>query len=751
VRLPLFPQPALIPLLICSFGLLTPVAGSAQAAQKSVLAVYADERLLPANILVDEVIRHELAVGTEGGPVYYSEFLDVVRFPGEQADRRLARFLSDKYSDRSIDVIIAPGPLALDFVLRHRDWLFSSIPVVYCAMGVAEVARLSPPPDVVGVPADFDPRATLELALRLQPRARELIGVTGTAAFDRTWEQELRKVLPSFQAQRKVRILAGLPMRDLLRELGRLSPDAIVFVGSVLRDGSGQTFTGRLSTMMIARASKAPTYGVYSTTIGWGVVGGRMPTFEEIGKQAGGIARRMLGGESPLDMRLPASVPTHYVFDWRQLQRWNIPEDALPAGSIVRFRTPTFWEDYRWHVVAVLAVLVAQALLIAALLVHRRRRRRAELELRESEERMGLAAGAANLGMWTWEVVRDEIWSTDQGRALFGFESGERLDFRRFLKAVHLEDREAVRRAMEAALGGSGKLEVEYRLDLPAGRVRWIGSRGRVEFDDRGQPMRMRGAAIDITARKRAELEAEQSRREAAHLMRVAMLGELSGALTHELNQPLAAILTNAQAAQRFLAADGVDLSEIHDILKDIVADDERAGDVIRRLRGLYRKDQPEFQPVAVAGLVHAAIDLMRTDLNLRGVGLEVELETGLPPVHGDRVQLGQVLLNLMLNGAEAMVECPPGTRNLLLAARLAGPGMVQVSIRDRGPGIAASDLPRLFEPFYSTKTDGLGLGLSICRTIVTAHGGRLWAENNADRGATFHVRLPIMSMSKLS
>jgi len=220
------------------------------------------------------------------------------------------------------------------------------------------------------------------------------------------------------------------------------------------------------------------------------------------------------------------------------------------------------------------------------------------------------------------------------------------------------------------------------------------------------------------------------------------MLGELSGSLAHELNQPLTAILSNAQAAQRFLAQDPPRIDKLAEILADIVKSDNRAGAVIQRLRSLLRKEDAQRHPLDVNEVVEESLRLVRSDLLSRQVVAQIELAEALPVVDGDRNQLQQVLLNLLINGCDAMDGHPAGSRLIVRTRKSAG-GNVEVSVADRGSGIPPADLERIFEPFVTTKSRGLGLGLAICRSIVEAHRGRLWASNNADGGATLHCELP--------
>jgi signal transduction histidine kinase len=249
--------------------------------------------------------------------------------------------------------------------------------------------------------------------------------------------------------------------------------------------------------------------------------------------------------------------------------------------------------------------------------------------------------------------------------------------------------------------------------------------------------------AVLLEERRRAERDAREQRQQLAHLARVATLGGLSGALAHELNQPLTAILSNAQAAQYMLGSDTIDMRELEEILKDIVAADRRASEVIRRLRALFMNEVIQAQDLDANELVREVLGLARGDLAARDIEVVTNLMQPLPAMRADRVQFQQVLLNLVLNASEAMAAAPAGARRLTVSTRAAGEGGVQISFYDQGPGFKPNDAERLFEPFYTTKPKGLGLGLPISRSIIAAHGGKLWGESRAGAGAAFHVLLP--------
>ena len=283
------------------------------------------------------------------------------------------------------------------------------------------------------------------------------------------------------------------------------------------------------------------------------------------------------------------------------------------------------------------------------------------------------------------------------------------------------------------------RFEIEYAEEHDGRREAYIVSVEALERPDGGAVL----TRANVTARRQAQREIEQHRREASYLARVAVLGQLSGAFAHELNQPLTAILSNAEAARQILRRHPPDLELLADIMRDIIQDDQRAAAVIHRLRALLKRGERRIEPIDATELVGEVLELAHTELMTRRVRTHVVVEPGLRPILGDEVQLQQVLLNLVLNGCEAMSSTGDYGRRLVVTAVADATGHVDLSVRDHGSGIPPELFERLFEPFVPTKTDGLGLGLSISRTIVAAHGGRLWAENNANGGATMHCILP--------
>ena len=367
---------------------------------------------------------------------------------------------------------------------------------------------------------------------------------------------------------------------------------------------------------------------------------------------------------------------------------------------------------------------------------------RVEHALRSSEERFAKAFRSGPDAICiTQQATGRLIDVNERWQILFGFPRGHALG--RTLAELGIVRNAGDQQKLDELARTESQLHdyVEMSLSSSSGDILETILTAEVAETD-GEPCRI-SVIRDVTKQRRAEREAQDQRLQMAHLMRVALLGQLSGALAHELNQPLTAILSNAQAAQRFLKHDSIDLVELRAILDDIVDDDKRAGEVIRRLRGLLKRGEAQFQTVNVNEVVAETLKLAQGDLIARNISASTNLTPAIATVRGDRIQLQQVLLNLILNAADAMSASAPNQRRLTIATKDIG-GQVLVSVVDLGHGIPKDRLGRLFEPFFTTKEHGLGLGLSISQSIVAAHSGRLWAENNFGYGATLHLTLPV-------
>jgi PAS domain S-box-containing protein len=377
---------------------------------------------------------------------------------------------------------------------------------------------------------------------------------------------------------------------------------------------------------------------------------------------------------------------------------------------------------------------------------------RAEQALQRSEAYLAEAQRLSHAGSWGWNVATREIthWSHEIYR-LYGFDPEAGIPpFEAHLQRVHPEDRAGLAEALERGIRDGAEFELVFRVVLPDGATKYIHKIGHPVYDSACDIVELVGTDMDITERKRAEAEVRESERryrevemELAHANRVATMGQLSASIAHEVNQPIAAAVTNAYAALRWLDLRPPDLEEVRQALGRIVNNGNRAGDVIGRIRDLINKTPPRKDGLEINEAIVEVIALTRGEVVKNGVSVQTQLADGLPIIHGDRVQLQQVILNLILNAVEAMSGVGEGSRELLISTGKAESDGVLVAVQDSGPGLTPASFERLFEAFYTTKPGGLGMGLSICRSIIEAHRGRLWATANVPQGAILQFTVP--------
>ena len=567
---------------------------------------------------------------------------------------------------------------------------------------------------------------------------------------------------------------------------------------------------------------------------------------------------------------LPIVIWTAFRFTQRETATGIFILSAIAIWGTMHGFGPFAGETENQSLLALQSWTAVLAITAMALSAGMAERERAAEALRESEANMSLAANAANLGLWVWNVPGgDERWVTEKWRQLFGFADSEPVTFDRFLEVVHPGDSERVKQVVQHILERGGEYEVDYRITRPDGSIRWIASHGSVELYERGKPVLVRGVSrdvtkrkiaeeelreseerfrtvanaapvmiwmsgpdklctffnkgwldftgrspeqelgngwaegvhredidrchdvyqnsfnaresftmeyrlrrsdgeyrwlldsgtprfasdgaflgyigscIDITERKAAEEEARRRREQVELLGRVSLLGEMTASLAHELDQPLAAILSNATAAMQYLEQGKLDPEQLQEILTDVVGDGRRAHDIMHNVRSAIKKGSAIRGRINLNDVVKAVTHMVHLDAAAHFCKVEMSLARNLPAIEGDPSQIQQVLINLVRNAFDAMRDTPPSGRKVEIATTYNGDGTICVAVRDYGSGIPEPTLERLFEQFFTTKEEGLGMGLAIVRSIVEAHGGSIAAENADGGGARFHFRLP--------
>ncbi len=427
----------------------------------------------------------------------------------------------------------------------------------------------------------------------------------------------------------------------------------------------------------------------------------------------------------------------------------NLEQTQPLDETNLTFSASSLWKLYQGWIITLLVLVGLQFALIVALLIQSIKRRQDRLALTETTQRFRLAGLAGQVGVWEWDLDADRMIIEPHLRNLLGYDGAysdpKIADWRTHIYGEDLP--KLVQAAHDHIHRHTPYFEIQHRMVDKNRNVRWFLSRGQAQQNRRA---RMIGTSIDITERKRSEderMEAQEAlqekQAELAHLSRAATVGALSVALAHEINQPLTAILTNAQTARQLFKRAHVDHRELNEIMLDIENDGRRAGEVIQKLRNLLRRGDGDFEQIRVESVVDEVLHLLRGELVDRRITVTRTVASEPEPILGDTIQLQQVLLNLVNNATDAMRDVEPSARKLAISVSRTKAGWSRISVADCGGGLTEHDRERLFQPFFTTKRNGLGLGLSISKSIVDAHAGRIWAESNRGGGTIFHVEMP--------
>jgi PAS domain S-box-containing protein len=717
-----------IPFLILALLLVHTYDAHASLLQKRVLVLYSEEKDHPAHELTDHGIRATFQSSKLFKVQVYTEYLDISRFAGLSHARTMADYLRRKYSGIKIDAIITVYPAAVDFLQGKGFDVFPGTPIVANAVirNYAEKLKHSPPHrSLTGTIVGENAAGVINTALRIRPDSKRVALIGGTSPNDLYALQIFRKALEPHLKRIELIDLTGLPMEATLTRVGSLPPDTIVLYGSISRDGEGRTFVPREALLDISRVSNAPVFGLYDSYMGFGIVGGRLVSWEQLGREAAAVALRIMGGESPAAIPFGGEQAYITAFDWRELKRWKIPETVLPAGAEIRYRIPTFWEEHRIAIVGAASVIVVETFLVVGLLFNIRRRRRAERSLRESEDRVRLAVSSAGAGLWSLDLDSGEIWSTNRARELFGFAQEEPMDYERMLSHIYSGDRNEVRLMLEQAAKSGEETVFEYRVSLPDGNVRWIAYRGRLQQNLPGNLKRLIGTSIDVTKRKLAEETLKQREVELVTLTRRLIhsqeeeMRRLSRDLHDDLTQRLAVLAIDAGMLEKALRSLHPQASqEITDLKKKLIEVSDEVHNLSRQLHPSILDD---------LGLVQAIQSECETFS--RRTGIAVSFEPGNPSISIPR-DIALCLYRVLQEGLQNISKHSGASEARIVLQDY--PDGLRLSIQDPGIG------------FDLKQVAGKGaIGLSSMRERVSLANGTLSVVSERGKGTEIQVFIP--------
>ena len=458
---------------------------------------------------VSTTFRAELARQSAAPIDFLEASLESTMFAEAGSETPLVNYLRALFTKRPADLIVPIGAPAMFFLQRHGDILLPKVPMLVVAADNRRVGELNRS-NATAFGISLDLAGIVEHILRILPKTRNIEVVTGNSPFEKYWQAEFRRDTQHLTKRVQFNWLNELSFEELDWRLSRLPPDSAIVYFLLVVDAAGVPYEQERALDVLRQHSNAPIFGIFDHQLGGGIVGGPLSPYQEVSRQSAQIALRILNGTSASSIKPVFLKPAAPEYDWRELKRWGIDESRLPQGGVIRFRSPSIWEQYHWYIIAVLATILVQAAMISGLLLQRRRRRRAETQLRESQEFLELSTEAGELGLWVRDLAHGEVSANPRLRTWFGLAANDALRFEDLLGAVHPDDRARVAAEVARMQQAGSSYEGEFRVVGPDGSERWVLTRGRASNESSGAAGRRMGVVLDITERKQAEERSRQ-------------------------------------------------------------------------------------------------------------------------------------------------------------------------------------------------------------------------------------------------
>jgi signal transduction histidine kinase len=698
--------------------LLVFAAGNATAAEpKRVLLLHSFGPNFQAEDTFAGYLRTDLAEKSPYPIDRYEVSLEIARFADGERDEAFVSYLRAVFADRPPDLIVTMISPAARFIQRHRRDLFPSTPVIFAALDARAIKDATLTANDAMVAVSIDLTAVIENILRTLPKTTTLAVVMGDAPIEKFWVKEFLLAFRPFEGRVKSVFLNDLSFGEVQKQVATLPPASAIYFGDLVIDAHGVPHRQEEVLARLHAVANAPIFGRFDYQLGEGIVGGPLLSVHTLSRKTAEVAARILAGASPGDIKTPAQKLGEPEFDWRELGRWGIRQADLPPGSTIIFREPTLWEQYRSYILGAAGLSGFGAILIAGLLLNWMRLRRTLARLRTSEEGMGLAAIAAKLRFWVWDIPRDEVRASESDWSSGNWHSARPVHFDQFIDVVHPDDRASLRQAMRGALEGDGQYETEYRVMSPDSTVRWIAARGRIEFDYYGKPRQLRAISIDITERRRAEDEARDlnGRLITAHEDERARLAR---ALHDDVTQRLALLAIDAGQKEKGLG-DTIAGQAMRSIRRDLVQLSDDVHSLSYALHPAILEDLGLIEALKAECARFGAVEGIPTSLRATD---DID-----QPIQAVSLCLYRVAQEALRNAARHS-----GARSVEIALRAVDGGL-ELAVRDNGVG---------FDP--TRKQGRPSLGLAGMRQRLALVDGELTIDSAPGGGTSVVARAPL-------
>ena len=713
--------------------------------KKTVLILYSFAQSYPATAQWDKGFRSEFDSQQDFEITINTEHLDMSKYYDSNYVEKVIDIFNYKYADDQPDLILTVFEPALNFILNYRNTLFPEVPIVFGGVERSSVKDLDFNKNTIGVFLGRNAfKKTIELALSQHPNTQNAVVIVGNGYLENSWFNSAQVTFQQYQDKLNFSYLKGLSLTELQDEAENIPDNSLVFYFPVLEDKYGKNYVAVDALSSISEISSAPIYSFWEIFMGYGIVGGYLKSFPKHSQITAKVGLKVLSGNSSEILNPLYREDLNNIFDYRQLKRWSIPESELPDNSEIRFIEYSFWEKYIYRIMLVIVVFVILLITIGYLLAQKRDLRQSQKELSQAQRKYKTVADYTNDWEYWQNCNGSMTWVSPSCERICGYSRELITENPNLITEMIIEEDKKVwddhNCCDNRRINNKG---IRFRIQTKQGDVRWIEHTCQPVIDEQGINLGVRANNRDITEREKYKSQTNKLQSELIHFERLATISALTFALAHEINQPLTSIRSYAQAALRFMRNNPDEKENIEKALQGIVSDNKRAAAVVNQLRDLVKNKSAETQDIDINKIIKDVLGILNSELVLRNASIKLALDETIAKVNADPIQLQQVLLNLITNGLDAMEGMKTEKKVLTISTSVKNSTSSLISIADAGTGISNDKLEEVFEPFHTSKSDGIGLGLAISKSIIESHGGKIWAENNASTGARFVVLLP--------